>query len=304
MRPVPVLASAPLVSALLASVLLLCATSHASAAAPLPHLVERVRALVISGDSEAAAEAAHAAVEALPGNALAWWWAGRAYGIRAMQASLLAKPRWAGRTREAFERAVALDPAHLDARLDLMGYYRFAPGMLGGGADKAAAQARDIAGLDASMGRFAAALLALDAEDEAGADAALREALALDGDNQRARMLVASRAAQREDWAAVRAVWNEQLARGTHQATARYQLGRCAALSGEELAQGLAHIERFIADGEVTEELSIGAAHWRRGQVLEKLGRGDEALAAWTLALADEQVRDLAEADIARVQKP
>lgn len=287
----------------LASVLLLCAASFVSAATPLPHLVERVKALVRSGDSEAAAEAAQSAVEALPENALAWWWAGRAYGIRAMQASLLAKPRWAGRTREAFERAVALDPTHLDARLDLMGYYRIAPGMLGGGADKAAAQARDIAAIDASMGRFADAMLALDADDEAGADAALRDALELDGDNHRARTLVASRAAQRKDWPAVRAVWNQQLARGTHQAIAHYQLGRCAALSGEELAQGLAHLDRFVADGEVTEDLTVGAAHWRRGQILEKLGRTDEALAAWNLALADGQVRELAEADIARVRK-
>lgn len=276
-------------------------------AAALPAAVEQVRVLVSRGAVEQALEAAEVALQAHPDSAQAWMWAGRAYGQQAMRAGLLSKPRWAGRTRDAFQRAVALDPSLLEAHFDLLNYYRYAPGIMGGGADKAALQAQAIAARDASLGHTAEALLAQDQEqDETAVAALLGRALALDPDNLRARQLLAAQAEARKDWAAVRAVWEAQLQRDRHQALARYQLGRCAALSNQQLQQGLEHLDGFIADaraaGDALEEgLNIAAAHWRRGQILEKLGRTGEALADWKLAREDERIRSLADADLKRV---
>ena len=283
-------------SAGLAACLLL---SNIAAAEPLPAPVAEIRALLASGDADRAIEAADRAVEGFAGNAHAWFWAGRAYGLKAMQANIFAKPKWAGRTRDAWERAVALDPRHVDAHLSLLDFYRMAPSIMGGGEDKANAQVATIARLDASLGKFAEATLAY-ADDEARGGALLREALALDANNRRARMFLAAVAMQREDWTAARAAWEPALDAGPLQAVARYQLGKVAALSGDGLDTGLAHLDAYIA-GEPDPELSVPAAHWRRGQILEKLGRGEEAIAAYRLALADPDVRKLAEADLARL---
>jgi tetratricopeptide (TPR) repeat protein len=283
---------------LLLSALPLCAVADDAQ----PPQIAEIRALLRASEVDAAVAASERAVKVLAGNARVWWWAGRAYGQKAMRANVLSMAKWAGRTREAFEKAVALDPDHLDARFDLMSYYLMAPSLVGGGKDKASAQAAAIAQRDASMGKVAASRIASHDKQPDQAATLLAEALALDGDNTTARSGLASLAAQRKDWAAARAVWQAQLARDKHQALAHYQLGRIAALAGEDLEQGLAHLDSFLAADELPEELSHAAAHWRRGQLLDKLGRRDEAIEALQHAVRDPGVRELAEADLTRIR--
>ena len=115
-------------------------------------------------------------------------------------------------------------------------------------------------------------------------------------------MVLASSAAERKDWQAVRATWQAQLAREKHHATAHYQLGRAAAISGEQLADGLQHLDGFIAAGEIPDDLSVAAAYWRRGQILDRLGRRDEAIESLQKAVDDRHVGDLAKADLKRIR--
>jgi len=269
---------------------------------PLAPAIAEIRDALRLGNIDAAVEASEAAVAQLGGSARAWWWAGRAYGQQAMAASLFGKAKWASRTREAFEKAVELDPAHVESRFDLMSYYLMAPSIVGGGRDKAEAQAAAIAGLDASMGKLAQARLAASDDESERAQALVGEALALDPDNRQARLMQAASAAERKDWAAVRALWQTQLARTRHHALARYQLGRTAAISGEELDDGLAQLDSFIAAGEVPEELTMAAAYWRRGQILDKLGRRDEAIESLQRAVDDRNIGEQAAADLKRIR--
>jgi tetratricopeptide (TPR) repeat protein len=68
-------------------------------------------------------------------------WLGRAYGEKADHSSWLTAISLAKKSRAAFERAVQLSPSNVDARADLSEFYIEAPGFLGGGTDKALAQA-------------------------------------------------------------------------------------------------------------------------------------------------------------------
>ena len=63
------------------------------------------------------------------------WWLGRGYGAAALQANLLSAAGLAKKTKAAFDKAVALDPANLDARDDLILFYLQAPGFMGGSVD-------------------------------------------------------------------------------------------------------------------------------------------------------------------------
>ena len=65
------------------------------------------------------------------------YWLGKCYGRRAEKASWFTALKYARMTRDALERAVALNPNNLDAVLDLATYYSDAPGFLGGDSDKA-----------------------------------------------------------------------------------------------------------------------------------------------------------------------
>ena len=78
-----------------------------------------------------------AAVAEDPLNSTYFDWLGRAYGRRAEQASFLTALPLAVKTRESFERAVALDSRNLEALGDLFEYYLQAPAVVGGGTEKA-----------------------------------------------------------------------------------------------------------------------------------------------------------------------
>ena len=71
-------------------------------------------------------------------------WLGRAYGNSAQRASILWQFPLARKVRIHFEKAVKLDPDNVDARADLAEYYLKAPRILGGGKEKAEAQAHEI----------------------------------------------------------------------------------------------------------------------------------------------------------------
>jgi hypothetical protein len=100
---------------------------------------------------------------------------GDAYGRWAQKASIIRALSLAGKCRSTYERAVALDPTNLDARYSLFVFYRQAPGIIGGGAEKAAAEAAAIGRIDADRGRVAFAALHVTKKNYDAARAELAE---------------------------------------------------------------------------------------------------------------------------------
>ena len=76
-----------------------------------------------------------------PQKSLYHLWLGRVYGEKASRVSFLSAAGIAKKVRVSFERAVELDPKSWEARSDLADFYIEAPGVVGGGKDKARAQA-------------------------------------------------------------------------------------------------------------------------------------------------------------------
>jgi Flp pilus assembly protein TadD len=131
------------------------------------------------GDFKKATEALDKAAALAPGESRVQLWLGRAYGRRAETSSMITAPGYAGRARQAFEKAVELNPANLDAQSDLLEYYLEAPGFLGGGLDKASATATRIARISPAEGYWAQAKLAEKRKEFASAEAHLRQAVEL-----------------------------------------------------------------------------------------------------------------------------
>jgi Flp pilus assembly protein TadD len=114
----------------------------------------------MQGDPKKASLFLERAVSADPSNSSYLHWLGRAYGRRAETSSFFTAPRFALRARQSFERAVQQDPRNLEAINDLFEYYLEAPGLLGGGLDKAGALAERIRALDSVEYHYAQAKLA------------------------------------------------------------------------------------------------------------------------------------------------
>ena len=107
-----------------------------------------------------ASEAFERALAAEPANSEYAHWLGRAFGRRAETSGPLTAPMYASKARQYFEKAVALDANNGEALNDLFDYYLQAPGILGGGYDKAAQVAQRIAAHNEAEGHFAQAQLA------------------------------------------------------------------------------------------------------------------------------------------------
>ena len=270
--------------------------------APLAPEVAQVRDLLRAGKVEDAIAQAETATAARPDDGKAWLWLGNAYGRKAIEASMLAKPKWAGKCRDAYEKAVAVAPADPDARLSLMNYYLQAPGFLGGGRDKADAQAAAMQSIGPAWGHIgrAALLLADDRDDEAVT--AYEAAVAADPANHRASLGLISMHLGGKRYAAARAVADAALARDPRDPVGLYMLGRIAVDDGQRIDDGIASLATYITLENRPEELGLAAAWWRKGLLFEKAGRKDDAVNALRKAVELDARLEAAKKDLQRLE--
>ena len=117
------------------------------------------KVLLKTRDWKAAAQEFEKAVNLAPENARYHHWLGRAAGERASRAFLTTAYSLAKQVIREFQTASKLAPDDTAIRLDLLEFYLEAPGMLGGGKDKAETEARAIAKLDPLKGYYARAMI-------------------------------------------------------------------------------------------------------------------------------------------------
>ena len=112
-----------------------------------------------------------------PSNAGYYDWLGKAYGRRAEHSSFVTALPLATKTRECFEKAVALGPSNLEALGDLFEFYLEAPGIVGGGIAKAEAIAARIGQLSVAESHYVRARLAEKRKDLREAEMEYRDAM-------------------------------------------------------------------------------------------------------------------------------
>ena len=127
----------------------------AFAADPADPLIAQGVAAMAAGDHDKAIQLLKLAVAKSPRNASAHYHLGEAYGDAAQSAGIFSQASLAGKCRDEFESAVALDPNHLDARSSLLEFYVMAPGIIGGSETKALQQAQEIRKRDSLRGHLA-----------------------------------------------------------------------------------------------------------------------------------------------------
>ena len=176
---------------------------------------------------------------------------GHAYGLAASKAGLLGKLGFARKCKAAYEQAVALDPANLNARWSLMEFCRQAPGIAGGGMDLAYAQAAEIKKIDPRRGRAAYASLY-------SHEKKFTEAIAL---------------------------YDEVLRENPGDPDALYHFGRLAAQTGQHLDRGLVALREIVAQPDRKNDPRV---HTFIGNILERQGDKPGAQAAYEAALAGD----------------
>ena len=208
--------------------------------------------LIAKNDADGAVDAYEKAAELAPTSGEYQRQLGDAYGFAVQKAGMFSKMGLAKKCLAAYEKAVELDPANINARSSVMTFYQQAPSMMGGGMDKAYAQAAEIKKLDASRGQIAYATLYVGEKKYAEAFAALEEVLKTTPDHY----------------------------------LALYQFGRVAALSGQRVDEGMAALKKSLALTPTLGSPAHDAANWRLGNLWEKKGDKNAARAAYQASLA------------------
>jgi tetratricopeptide (TPR) repeat protein len=211
---------------------------------------------------------------------------GSAYGANIDNVGMLSKLSYAGRIRDAFARAVELDPDHHEARMALVQYYVQAPGIAGGSAAKAEEQAAILAQRHPAHGHWARALLLRSAGRHDEAIAALGEAIAGDPSLRGAYYQLGQVLQQAERWDEAFATYAALLEAHPDEHAAWFAQGRTAAVSGVRLDEGLAALDRYQALTDGNGPVAAQHVHFRRGNIHEKAGRPEQAAAAYRAALA------------------
>lgn len=128
-------------------------------------------------EHDAAIRSAEKAVGLDPENSVYHEWLGRAYGDKADHAGLFSAMSLAKKTRKEFQTAVELDKKNFAARQALIEFDCSAPGIVGGGEDKAQPQIKILAEMDAAEGHYAAGNCRRQKKDFAVADEEFTKAL-------------------------------------------------------------------------------------------------------------------------------
>ena len=262
---------------------------------------ERGRAAHNARKTDEAVSAFERAVELDPTSSLYQMWLGHAYTRQLTTAGFLRKPFIARRCGEAYNLAVKLDPKSVDAGEARLEFFLNAPGIVGGGVDKARTEAARIGTLDAYRGTVAAARIAEHEKKWPEAERLYRSAMAEYPDRTAAAdaLLTILQNASRFDEAFK--IVDDRLARLPDESSSLYNLGRLSAVSGQHLARGESAMRRFLTMPGA-DSVRQSNAHYRLGMIKEKMGDAQAAATEYQVALSLYPRHESAAAALKKIQ--
>lgn len=244
------------------------------------------RAYLTLGDWDRGISACERAVSLAPDNSQYHLWLGRVYGEKADRSTWITAAGLAKHVRSEFEAAVRLNPKNVDARADLAEFYLEAPGIVGGGKDKAEQQAETLLSLDPPMAHWVKARLAEKKGDLSTAEAEYKLAIST-SDNAATQWLnlgIFYKHRQR---------WDEMEKALSHVRTAR--IDRSDALvdaadillhAGRNVPEAAELLRAYLKSDAKVEQAPAFKAHFLLGNAVEKLGDKQAAVTEYRAALA------------------
>lgn len=196
-------------------------------------------------------------------------WLGRAYIAKLQTVSFFEKGVISGRALEQLEKAVELDPANIEARISLGGYYASAPSIAGGSRKKALEQAQEVIKYDPVQGNAMMASVHMKKGEFDQAIEKLEFCIDARPDNVDYRYQLGMIHQQEKRYDEAFAAFEAALDIDPGNRAVLYQVGRTAAFSGQNTARGIECLEKYL-----TLELAPGypdyaGAHWRLGMIYE-----------------------------------
>jgi tetratricopeptide (TPR) repeat protein len=224
------------------------------------------------------------AVQLAPNVAEYYIWLGRAYGEKADDSNPFTAAGLAGKIRGSFEKAVQLDSNNVKARTDLAEYYVEAPGFMGGGTDKAAAQAKEIAQKDPARAHWVNAKIAEKKKDFAGAEREFNEAIRI-GQSADYWLNLASFYRRRNRMQDMENAITKAMAASKKKSSDYYDAATLLYRAGRNMDGAADLLRKYLASTAPNEEAPAFQAHYLLGEIMEKTGNKAEAANEYRAAL-------------------
>jgi tetratricopeptide (TPR) repeat protein len=252
------------------------------------------------GAWDAGIPACEKAAELAPQNGFYHLWLGRIYGEKADHASFLTAIGLAKKVRAEFERAVEFAPNSWETRTDLAEFYVEAPGIVGGGENKARAEAQEIATLNPAMGHWVQARLAEKDKDAAAAEREYRAAVQASHGGSRAWLNLAGFYSRHQRFDEMDVALQHLESSPLDHPAALVDGAGMSIRTGRDSALAVRLLRRYI-DSATVEEAPAFKAHAMLGQLLEKQGDSSGAAEQYRISLAMAHNYRLAQDGLKRV---
>jgi tetratricopeptide (TPR) repeat protein len=213
-------------------------------------------------------------------------WLGRAYGEKANDVIFFKAASLAGKVRNEFEAAVRLDSNNVDARSDLGEFYLEAPGMVGGGRDKAEAQAQALATLDAGKSHYLNGRIAEKKKDLATAEKEYRAAIEATHGSALTWFNLALFYRHQQRWDAMEDAINHATSAQVDRPEILMESGEILIRSGRNFPAAVRFLRRYLALNSKVEEAPAFKAHYLLGTALEQQGDKQAAAQEYRAALS------------------
>jgi len=247
------------------------------------------RVWLTEGQLDNAIRECQAAVALEPDNSYNHLWLGRAFGEKADRASFLSAYSLAKHVRAEFQEAVRLDPRSAEALASLGEFDCSAPGIVGGGLDKAEDVAVELEKLDPPRGHELRAYIAEQRKDYPEAEREFRRAIVAGAHPAYQWMALASFYRRRQRW--------DDMSSAVHSGAAAAHRDRRAAVAlfngastldkaSRELPFAVKMLEDYLASPDKTEEGPAFVAWARLARLKDQLGDQQAAEQDWAAATA------------------
>ncbi|HWR37065.1 MAG TPA: hypothetical protein VN622_14475 [Clostridia bacterium] len=211
-------------------------------------------------------------------------WLGRAYGEKADNASPFSAMGLARKSVDELYRALQLNPGDGQVRMDLAEFYVEAPGIVGGGRDKASRLADEVERTQPAVALWIRARVANKDKNLPEAERLFRKAA--DAGNDPAFIVELARFYKwNQRWAEMEKEIVRAMASPRRKPIDLFNAGELLSGSGRNLQGGIQIMRDYLAGGTV-EEGPAFRAHALIGEMYSKLGDRERAIAEYNSALA------------------
>ena len=250
-----------------------------------------------------AISAAQKAVALDPDNSDYHLWLGRAYGEKAEHSSWFAAIGLARKVRSEFETSVQLDSRNVAAQSDLAEFYMEAPAFLGGGKDKARAQAQRLSTMDPGASHWVKASLAERDHNYALAENEYRAAIQSSGNQAQYWLTLASFYRRRNRLEDMEDAVNRASTAEINHSEVWVDAAEILYRAGRNFPVAIQLLRHYLDSNNTSADAPTFQAHYLLGSILEKQGDKEAAAGEYRAALALAHNFSLAQQALVRVSR-